>query len=443
MRLAFVVLTLAGGAGVVLYAAGWLFLPTDERFRTERGRPAPGRATTSCRSPRSGAVTLGVLLLSQSHRPRLQRRAPLADRARGDGHRVDRRSQRAADRRAHRRARTPRARRPVAPRRARTRRPRRWPRVVVGGALVVAGVGAFLATQGAFRAVGQGLLAVAVMLGGLGLIFGPWLWRLWNALVEERSERIRSDERAEMAAHLHDSVLQTLALIQRRADDPRAVVGLARSQERELRAWLFGRVPGARRPRPRRRARSRRGRRRAAPGRADRDRARRRRRARSTTGCARSSPRPRRRWSTRRATRARRWSRSTSRWSPTRSRCSCATAVAGSIPTSIPTDRGGIAESIIGRMQRNGGARGDPLAAGRGHRGRAVDEARPRVSTPTCLRVFLVDDHHLFRSGVRAELGDDADVVGEASEVDAAIEMIVRARARRRARRRAHARRRR
>ena len=116
-------------------------------------------------------------------------------------------------------------------------------RVVLGGALVVAGVGAFLATQGAFRAVGQGLLAVAVILGGLGLIFGPWLWRLWNALVEERSERIRSDERAEMAAHLHDSVLQTLALIQRQADDPRAVVRLARHQERELRAWLFGRAP--------------------------------------------------------------------------------------------------------------------------------------------------------------------------------------------------------
>jgi signal transduction histidine kinase len=113
--------------------------------------------------------------------------------------------------------------------------------VVLGGALVVAGVGAFLATQGTFRALGQGLLAVAVILGGLGLIFGPWLWRLWTALIDERAERIRSDERAEMAAHLHDSVLQTLALIQRRADDPRTVVGLARHQERELRAWLFGR----------------------------------------------------------------------------------------------------------------------------------------------------------------------------------------------------------
>jgi signal transduction histidine kinase len=115
--------------------------------------------------------------------------------------------------------------------------------VVVGGALVVAGIGVFLAAQGAFRAVGQGLVAIAVMLGGLGLILGPWLWRLWNALVDERSERIRSDERAELAAHLHDSVLQTLALIQRRADDPRSVMVLARGQERELRAWLFGRAP--------------------------------------------------------------------------------------------------------------------------------------------------------------------------------------------------------
>ena len=48
-----------------------------------------------------------------------------------------------------------------------------------------------------------------------------------------------------MAAHVHDSVLQTLALIQRSADDPQHVVRLARAQERELRSWLFeGRPPG-------------------------------------------------------------------------------------------------------------------------------------------------------------------------------------------------------
>ena len=67
--------------------------------------------------------------------------------------------------------------------------------------------------------------------------------------------------------------------------------------------------------------------------------------------------------------------------------------------------------------------RGHPLPSRPRHRGRAVDEAHSRV-TASAPRVFLVDDHHLFRSGVRTELGAHADVVGEASEVDAAIEMI-------------------
>ena len=39
-------------------------------------------------------------------------------------------------------------------------------------------------------------------------------------------------------------------------------------------------------------------------------------------------------------------------------------------------------------------------------------------------RVFLVDDHQLFLSGVRAELGDAVDVIGAASDVDAAVDMI-------------------
>ena len=79
-----------------------------------------------------------------------------------------------------------------------------------------------------------------MILIGLGLILAPWWLRLWRALSAERAERIRSQERAAVAAHLHDSVLQTLTLIQRRAGDPQAVAGLARSQERELRAWLQG-----------------------------------------------------------------------------------------------------------------------------------------------------------------------------------------------------------
>ncbi len=85
--------------------------------------------------------------------------------------------------------------------------------------------------------------AVLVTVTGLGLILGPWIWRLARQLADERRERIRSEERTELAAHLHDSVLQTLALIQR-AGEPQEMVSLARGQERELRAWLYGQSRG-------------------------------------------------------------------------------------------------------------------------------------------------------------------------------------------------------
>lgn len=235
VRLAFVVLALAGGAGVVLYAGGWLFLPTagDAARRRERHRNDFVQVLAL------GTITLGVLLLARSigmgFDDRLLWPAVLA--AMGTALLVGR-SGRSIDEIIGELVRRERG----LPERPDDTQTSSVLRVTLGGALVVAGVGAFLATQGAFRAVGQGLLAVAVIFGGLALVFGPWLWRLWNALVEERTERIRSDERAEMAAHLHDSVLQTLAMIQRQADDPRTVVGLARRQERELRSWLFGRT---------------------------------------------------------------------------------------------------------------------------------------------------------------------------------------------------------
>jgi signal transduction histidine kinase len=113
-------------------------------------------------------------------------------------------------------------------------------RMVAGVFLVISGVGVFLATQGAFEAVRQGLLATVGIVTGLVLVFGPWWWRLGKDLADERRSRIRADERAEVGAHLHDSVLQTLALIQRNAGDPKSVVSLARRQERELRSWLHG-----------------------------------------------------------------------------------------------------------------------------------------------------------------------------------------------------------
>lgn len=115
-------------------------------------------------------------------------------------------------------------------------------RIVVGGAIMIAGLSIFVTSVDAFRGMGLAILAVLITGGGLTMLFGPWIWRLATDLGRERSDRIRSDERSEVAAHLHDSVLQTLALIQR-SDDPRRMVTLARAQERELRSWLFERAP--------------------------------------------------------------------------------------------------------------------------------------------------------------------------------------------------------
>lgn len=118
-------------------------------------------------------------------------------------------------------------------------------RIGAGALLVIASIGLFLQLAGQLSAARNGLLAILVVLAGVGLITGPWWYRLVADLSAERRERIRSQERAELAAHLHDSVLQTLALIQRHVNSPREVARLARGQERELRAWLYR--PDARR----------------------------------------------------------------------------------------------------------------------------------------------------------------------------------------------------
>lgn len=143
-------------------------------------------------------------------------------------------------------------------------------RLVIGVLLLTGGIVVFA------TAVGQvfefGFVFLAVFLTGLGIFvaFGPWVRKLLSDLNAERSERIRQEERAEVAAHLHDSVLQTLALIQR-SDDPQRMAMLARYQESELRDWLSprwhrhgvhgpqaggitgrGRLPGADRRRDRR-----------------------------------------------------------------------------------------------------------------------------------------------------------------------------------------------
>lgn len=87
--------------------------------------------------------------------------------------------------------------------------------------------------------------AMALALVGVALLVGPWIYRLTRELTDERRARVRNQERADVAAHLHDSVLQTLAILQKNSDDPRMVSTLARRQERELREWLYGAGPAA------------------------------------------------------------------------------------------------------------------------------------------------------------------------------------------------------
>jgi signal transduction histidine kinase len=117
------------------------------------------------------------------------------------------------------------------------------PRLIAGALFVAFGSAALLHAVGVQHSLGKAIWAVAIIAAVLGLVVGPMVVRLASSLSWERSARIREQERAEVAAHLHDSVLQTLALIQKRAADPREVAGLARRQERELRSWLLAR-PG-------------------------------------------------------------------------------------------------------------------------------------------------------------------------------------------------------
>lgn len=107
------------------------------------------------------------------------------------------------------------------------------PLLIAGAALTV------LRAAGVVEEAGRAVIGVVVISMALGLVFGPWVVRLARSLGDERAQRIREQARADMAAHLHDSVLQTLALIQKRAHDPGQVSALARGQERELRRWLF------------------------------------------------------------------------------------------------------------------------------------------------------------------------------------------------------------
>ena len=118
-------------------------------------------------------------------------------------------------------------------------------RLSIAGLLLAGGLIALLAGNESIALL-RPLGGVALVIAAIVVVLAPWWLRIARDLVVERQARIRAEERADMAARVHDSVLQTLALIQRQASEPQQVIQLARAQERELRAWLFdGRAPGS------------------------------------------------------------------------------------------------------------------------------------------------------------------------------------------------------
>jgi signal transduction histidine kinase len=115
-------------------------------------------------------------------------------------------------------------------------------RFIGGGVLVavgIIGIVAVYAGTGNLESVFNGVVFALVGLLGVGVVVAPLLWRTFNQLRTEREGRIREQERAEVAAMIHDQVLHTLALIQRNSADIKEVQRLARGQERSLRNWLY------------------------------------------------------------------------------------------------------------------------------------------------------------------------------------------------------------
>jgi signal transduction histidine kinase len=211
IRLAAVLLTLCGGVGLVLYAVLWVSTKESDR---PVARPRRGAAIDSVAII---AATAGVGLLARASGYWFGDKVALPALAVAGGAAL-------LGGRDESRARTP-----------------GWPlRVALGLSLLVVGAAVSAAVAGGgWTTVGKSALGALAIVAGAAFLVWPWLGRLTSDLKFEQRERIRSQERADFAAHLHDGVLQTLALIQRRADDPKEVRAMARRQERELREWLF------------------------------------------------------------------------------------------------------------------------------------------------------------------------------------------------------------
>ncbi len=266
-------------------------------------------------------------------------------------------------------------------------------------------------------------------LAGLGIVLAPWLHRSRSALNEARAAKVRADARADMAAHLHDSVLQTLALIQRQADDPKAVQQLARRQERELRTWLYGdEVPETTLKAALTAAAAEVEDERGIPVELV-----------VVGDCETSDP-------VQALVRAAREAMVNAAKHSGADKIDVYAEVTDELVEVFVRDRG---QGFDARRrargpdgcqrqhhQPDGAARRDrqgPLHAGRRNRSTTGDqtmtEATPTAPVPPAergpYRVVVVDDHAMFRTGVKAEIGRSVAVVGEAADADTAIKVVL------------------
>jgi signal transduction histidine kinase len=242
IRLAFILVALGAGTGLAAYVVAWLLIP-GERSSTSIGRRAlADRRTVAVALAFVTALVAVLLVLAAIGLSFTANLVGPASIAAGGLVLVWRGAD--AEERAHLSELMGRA--PIIGSPERRTRRATIARVVVGAILVVAGLGNLVAARHPTFDTVRTVLAANVVIVGFLVVFGPWWLRVARDLAVERRERVRNEERANMAATVHDSVLQTLALIQRAASDQGEVIRLARAQERELRAWLFeGRAPGS------------------------------------------------------------------------------------------------------------------------------------------------------------------------------------------------------